>query len=46
MNKILENIKRKLIVSCQALEDDPLHSSFIKSSTSFIVGVIYTSELL
>ena len=26
---MLEEIKQKLIVSCQALEDEPLHSSFI-----------------
>ncbi|MBE6830934.1 MAG: N-acetylmannosamine-6-phosphate 2-epimerase, partial [Ruminococcaceae bacterium] len=26
---MLEKIKRRLIVSCQALEDEPLHSSFI-----------------
>ncbi len=30
MNKI-DTIKGKLIVSCQALEDEPLHSSFIMS---------------
>lgn len=31
MNKIemLKNLKGKLIVSCQALDDEPLHSSFI-----------------
>lgn len=29
--KVLENLKGKLIVSCQALEDEPLHSSFIMS---------------
>lgn len=25
----IEKIKKKLVVSCQALEDEPLHSSFI-----------------
>lgn len=29
MNKKIENLKGKLIVSCQALPDEPLHSSFI-----------------
>lgn len=29
MNKKVENLKGKLIVSCQALPDEPLHSSFI-----------------
>lgn len=29
MNEKVENLKGKLIVSCQALPDEPLHSSFI-----------------
>ncbi|MFQ9823769.1 MAG: N-acetylmannosamine-6-phosphate 2-epimerase, partial [Mediterraneibacter faecis] len=29
MNQKVENLKGKLIVSCQALPDEPLHSSFI-----------------
>lgn len=35
MNKILESIKGKLIVSCQALEDEPLHSSFIMGRMAY-----------
>ena len=35
MNKTLENIKGKLIVSCQALEDEPLHSSFIMGRMAY-----------
>lgn len=31
MHPVLEFIRGKLIVSCQALEDEPLHSSFIMS---------------
>ncbi|MGN1206425.1 MAG: N-acetylmannosamine-6-phosphate 2-epimerase, partial [Eubacterium sp.] len=29
MNEKVEALKGKLIVSCQALENEPLHSSFI-----------------
>ncbi|MGN1027501.1 MAG: N-acetylmannosamine-6-phosphate 2-epimerase [Faecousia sp.] len=29
MDKIIETLREKLIVSCQALADEPLHSSFI-----------------
>ena len=35
MNKILESMKGKLIVSCQALEDEPLHSSFIMGRMAY-----------
>ena len=35
MNKILESIKGKLIVSCQALKDEPLHSSFIMGKMAY-----------
>jgi thiazole biosynthesis protein thiG len=39
MNKTLENIKGKLIVSCQALEDEPLHSSFIMGRMAYAAYV-------
>ena len=39
MNNILENIKGKLIVSCQALEDEPLHSSFIMGRMAYAAHV-------
>ena len=39
MNKILESIKGKLIVSCQALEDEPLHSSFIMGRMAYAAHV-------
>ncbi|WP_339055782.1 N-acetylmannosamine-6-phosphate 2-epimerase [Fusobacterium animalis] len=35
MNRILESIKGKLIVSCQALKDEPLHSSFIMGRMAY-----------
>ncbi|WP_061707360.1 N-acetylmannosamine-6-phosphate 2-epimerase [Pseudenterobacter timonensis] len=31
MNTVLEKLKGQLVVSCQALEDEPLHSPFIMS---------------
>lgn len=30
-NSVMEKIKGGLVVSCQALEDEPLHSAFIMS---------------
>ena len=39
MNKILESIKGKLIVSCQALEDEPLHSSFIMGRMAYAAHI-------
>ena len=41
MNPRIENLKGKLIVSCQALPDEPLHSSFIMGRM-----VIYLDLLL
>lgn len=35
MNSILEKIKGKLVVSCQALPDEPLHSSFIMGRMAY-----------
>ena len=34
-NEIMEKIKGKLIVSCQALEDEPLHSSYIMGRMAY-----------
>ncbi|WP_022819495.1 N-acetylmannosamine-6-phosphate 2-epimerase [Fusobacterium russii] len=39
MNKILEKIKGKLIVSCQALEDEPLHSPYIMGRMAYAAFV-------
>lgn len=38
-NIILKKIKNGLIVSCQALEDEPLHSSFIMGRMAVAAGV-------
>lgn len=35
MRNVIELIEKGLIVSCQALEDEPLHSSFIMSKMAF-----------
>ena len=35
MNQKVENLKGKLIVSCQALSNEPLHSSFIMGSENY-----------
>ncbi len=34
-NQVLENIKGNLIVSCQALEDEPLHDSYIMGRMAY-----------
>ena len=39
MNRILEKIKGKLIVSCQALPDEPLHSSYIMGRMAYAAFV-------
>lgn len=39
MNKILEKVKGKLIVSCQALPDEPLHSSYIMGRMAYAAFV-------
>ena len=33
--EVMEKIKGKLIVSCQALEDEPLHSSYIMGRMAY-----------
>lgn len=38
-NNTLEKIKGKLIVSCQALEDEPLHSSYIMGRMAYAAFV-------
>lgn len=39
MNKTLEKLNTKLIVSCQALEDEPLHSSYIMGRMAYAAFV-------
>ena len=34
-NRVLEQVRGGLIVSCQALEDEPLHSSYIMSRMAY-----------
>ena len=35
MSNFLEQVHKKLIVSCQALEQEPLHSSYIMSRMAY-----------
>ena len=41
--EILERIRGGLIVSCQALEDEPLHSSYIMSRMAFAASLRVTA---
>jgi len=44
--KILEEINKGLIVSCQALENEPLHSSFIMSRMARAAKTLFLYQLL
>lgn len=39
MNHIIESLKGGIIVSCQALEHEPLHSSFIMSKMAYAAEI-------
>jgi len=39
MNHIIENLKGGIIVSCQALEHEPLHSSYIMSKMAYAAEI-------
>lgn len=39
MKEDLKKIKGKLVVSCQALEDEPLHSSYIMGRMAYAAFV-------
>ena len=40
MNQKIENLKGKLIVSCQALPAEPLHSSFIMGRMALAAKIV------
>ena len=48
MSNFLEQVHKKLIVSCQALEHEPLHSSYIMSRMAYaamLLSLIHISSL-